>query len=98
MYEIKELTKIYNMDKVRVSALNSVSFVVPDAALVSIMGRSGSGKSTLLRQMGLIDRSTSGTIIFDGKDVTNLPEGERAKLRLGYLGYVFFRSMPYSVN
>jgi putative ABC transport system ATP-binding protein len=89
MYEIKELTKIYNMDKVRVSALNSVSFVVPDAALVSIMGRSGSGKSTLLRQMGLIDRSTSGTIIFDGKDVTNLPEGERAKLRLGYLGYVF---------
>jgi putative ABC transport system ATP-binding protein len=89
MYEIKELTKIYNMDKVRVTALNSVSFVVPDAALVSIMGRSGSGKSTLLRQMGLIDRSTSGTIIFDGKDVTNLPEGERAKLRLGYLGYVF---------
>ena len=89
MYEIKEQTKIYNMDKVRVTALNSVSFVVPDAALVSIMGRSGSGKSTLLRQMGLIDRSTSGTIIFDGKDVTNLPEGERAKIRLGYLGYVF---------
>ena len=89
MYKIKELTKIYNMDKVRVTALNSVSFIIPDAALVSIMGRSGSGKSTLLLQMGLIDRSTSGTIIFDGKDVTNLPEGERAKLRLGYLGYVF---------
>jgi putative ABC transport system ATP-binding protein len=53
------------------------------------MGRSGSGKSTLLRQMGLIDRPTSGKILFDGKDVTNLPEGERAKLRLNYLGYVF---------
>ena len=89
MYEIRELTKIYNMDKVRVTALNSISFSVPDAALVSIMGRSGSGKSTLLRQMGLIDHSTSGTIIFDGKDVTNLPEGERAKLRLSYLGYFF---------
>ena len=39
--------------------------------------------------MGLIDRPTSGKILFDGKDVTNLPEGERAKLRLNYLGYVF---------
>jgi len=89
MYEIKELTKIYSMDKVRVIALNAVSFVVQDAAIVSIMGRSGSGKSTLLRQMGLLDSPTSGSIIFDGKDVTALPEGERAKLRLRYLGYVF---------
>jgi putative ABC transport system ATP-binding protein len=77
------------MDKVKVIALNAVSFVVPDAAVVSIMGRSGSGKSTLLRQMGLLDNPTTGSIIFDGRDVTALPEGERAKLRLGYLGYVF---------
>ncbi len=89
MYEIQELTKIYNMGKVRVTALHSVSFVVPDAAMMSIMGRSGSGKSTLLRQMGLIDRPTSGSIVFDSTDVTKLPEGERVKLRLGYLGYVF---------
>jgi putative ABC transport system ATP-binding protein len=89
MYKIQELTKIYDMGKVRVTALNSISFVVPDGAMVAITGRSGSGKSTLLRQMGLIDRPTSGIIIFDGKDVTKLPEGERARLRLGYLGYVF---------
>ena len=89
MYEIRKLTKIYNIGKVRVNALDAVSFVVPDAAMMSIMGRSGSGKSTLLRQMGLIDHPTSGSIIFDSKDVTKLAEGERAKLRLGYLGYVF---------
>jgi putative ABC transport system ATP-binding protein len=89
MYEIKELSKIYNIGKVRVTALDSVSFIVPDAALISIMGRSGSGKSTLLRQMGLIDQPTSGSIIFHNMDVTKLPEGERAKLRLSYLGYVF---------
>ena len=89
MYEIQQLTKIYNIGKVRVTALDAVSFVVPDATLVSIMGRSGSGKSTLLRQMGLIDNPTSGSIVFDRKDVTKLSEGERAKLRLGYLGYVF---------
>jgi putative ABC transport system ATP-binding protein len=89
MYEIRKLTKIYNIGKVRVNALDAVSFVVPDVAMMSIMGRSGSGKSTLLRQMGLIDHPTSGSIIFDSKDVTKLAEGERAKLRLGYLGYVF---------
>jgi len=89
MYEIKELTKIYSMDKVKVIALNAVSFVVPDGAVVSIMGRSGSGKSTLLRQMGLLDSPTTGSIIFNGKDVTALPEGERTKLRLEYLGYIF---------
>jgi putative ABC transport system ATP-binding protein len=89
MYEINNLTKIYNMEKVRVIALDSVSFAVPDEAIVSIMGRSGSGKSTLLKQMGLLDNPTSGKIVFNGKDVTWLPEGERAKLRLGYLGYVF---------
>jgi len=50
-----------------VAALDSVSFVIPDAALVSIMGRSGSGKSTLLRQMGLIDRPTSGKILLTEK-------------------------------
>jgi len=38
---------------------------------------------------GLAGRPTSGSIIFDGKDVSSLPEGARAKLRLGYLGYVF---------
>jgi putative ABC transport system ATP-binding protein len=89
MYEIKKLTKIYSTDKVRVTALDSVSFVVRDASVISIMGRSGSGKSTLLRLMGLIDQPTSGSIVFNGSNVTALSEGERSKLRLGYLGYVF---------
>jgi len=89
MYEIQELTKIYDMGKVKVKALDGVSFAVQDGDMLAIMGRSGSGKSTLLRQMGLLDQPTSGRIIFDGKEVTRLPERERAKLRLRHLGYVF---------
>jgi putative ABC transport system ATP-binding protein len=54
-----------------------------------IMGKSGSGKSTLLRQLGLLDRPTSGDIILEGKPVTNVSEGVRANLRLSLLGYVF---------
>jgi putative ABC transport system ATP-binding protein len=57
--------------------------------MLAIMGRSGSGKSTLMRQMGLLDRPTSGKITLDDREVTGLPEGERAKLRLKALGYIF---------
>ena len=89
MYEIRELTKIYEIGRVKVKALDSVSLTVPEAGIVGIMGRSGSGKSTLLRQLGLLDRPTSGTASFDGREVTHMPEKQRIELRLRYIGYVF---------
>jgi len=89
MYDVQQLTKVYNTGPARVVALDSVSFAIADGAMVAIMGRSGSGKSTLLRQMGLLDRPTSGRILFDGKEVGALPEGDKARLRLKALGYIF---------
>jgi len=89
MYDVHELTKIYDMGKVKIKALDGVSFAVPDGNMFAIMGRSGSGKSTLLRQMGLLDRPTAGSVFFEKQEVSKLPEGERAKLRLKYMGYVF---------
>ena len=89
MLKIHNLTKIYGTGVVQVKALNDVSFDVATGDIVCIMGKSGSGKSTLLRQLGLLDRPTSGEIILDNKAVTRLTDGERATLRLQYLGYVF---------
>ena len=89
MFEIHSLYKIYTMGKVQVKALNGVSFSVDKGDMVCIMGKSGSGKSTLLRQLGLLDRPTSGEIILDDIDVTKLSDGARATLRLHDLGYVF---------
>ncbi len=89
MYDIRQLTKIYDMGKVKVRALDGVSFTVSDGDMLAIMGRSGSGKSTLLRQMGLLDRPTSGSILFDNQEVAHVSEGARARLRLKQLGYVF---------
>lgn len=89
MYDINELTKIYDIGKVKIKALDGVSFSVPDGDIFAIMGRSGSGKSTLLRQMGLLDHPTSGRVFFDSKEVTTLPEKGRARLRLKFMGYVF---------
>ncbi len=89
VYEVHELTKIYGIGKVNIRALDTVSFAVLEGGMLAIMGRSGSGKSTLLRQMGLLDRPTSGSIFFDRNEVTKMPEGDRTKLRLKYMGYVF---------
>jgi len=89
MYDVYELTKIYNLGKVKIKALDGVSFAMPEGDIFAIMGRSGSGKSTLLRQMGLLDRPTSGSVFFEKQEVSKLPEGDRTKLRLKYMGYVF---------
>jgi putative ABC transport system ATP-binding protein len=89
MYDVYELTKTYEIGKVKIKALDSVSFTVSEGDMFAIMGRSGSGKSTLLRQMGLLDHPTSGRVFFEKREVTKLPEGHRTKLRLRYMGYVF---------
>lgn len=89
MFYVWELTKVYHTGRVQLKALDGVSFSVPDGDMLAIMGRSGSGKSTLLRQLGLLDRPTSGSVFFEKREVTGLPEGARTELRLGYMGYVF---------
>lgn len=89
MYKIEDLSRIYVMGRVNVKALDGVSFTVPDGDMLAIMGRSGSGKSTLLKQIGMLDRPTSGSVTFQHDEVTRLPESQRARLRLQYLGYVF---------
>ncbi|MCK4330926.1 MAG: ABC transporter ATP-binding protein [Dehalococcoidia bacterium] len=89
MFVVQNLTKIYGLGMVEVRALDDVSFTVATGDMVCIMGRSGSGKSTLLRQLGLLDRPTSGQIILEGKVVTKVSDSARGTLRLQYLGYVF---------
>ena len=89
MLEVRNLAKIYGLGEVQVRALDGISFSIADGDMVCIMGKSGSGKSTLLRQLGLLDRPTSGEIIIDNEVVTRLPDDARATLRLQHLGYVF---------
>ena len=89
MLEVQNLSKIYTMGDVKVKALDSISFSILAGDMLCIMGKSGSGKSTLLRQLGLLDRPTSGDIILEGRPVANVSEGVRANLRLSLLGYVF---------
>ncbi|MBN2098863.1 MAG: ABC transporter ATP-binding protein [Dehalococcoidia bacterium] len=89
MISVSNLTKVYKLGSVEVRALVDLSLALEAGGVTCVMGKSGSGKSTLLRQLGLIDRPTSGQIFFDGEDVTRLSDGARARMRLTYLGYIF---------
>jgi putative ABC transport system ATP-binding protein len=89
MISVSNLTRIYKLGRVEVRALVDVSLSLEAGDITCVMGKSGSGKSTLLRQLGLIDRPTSGQIVFDGQDVTRLSDSARARMRLTYLGYIF---------
>jgi putative ABC transport system ATP-binding protein len=89
MYDVRDLTKTYDIGKVQIKALDGISMTISQGDMVAIMGRSGSGKSTLLRQLGLLDRPTSGQTYLENQEVNKLSEPERAKLRLRAIGYVF---------
>ncbi len=89
MIEAKNIRKVFKSGEAELIALKNISFEIKDGEFLSIIGRSGSGKSTLLYQLGLLDKPTSGTVIFNGIDTANLSNDERTLVRLNDLGYVF---------
>ena len=87
--EINEITKIYKMGTVRVTALQEVSLTVQPGEFVAIMGPSGSGKSTLMNILGCLDRPTSGTYLLAGEDISRKNREQLAHIRNQKIGFVF---------
>lgn len=69
----------------KIKALDSVSIRIGEGEAVAVVGRNGAGKSTLIKTVMGVVRASRGRIIFEEKDITNLPPWERAKLGLGYI-------------
>ncbi len=92
----EEVVKLVNVSKryylsssVYVDALINVNLTIRSREIAIIMGPSGSGKTTLMNIMGTLDKPTSGQVIIDGIDVTNIDEKYLSKFRLERLGFVF---------
>ena len=89
MIEVQGVTKRYGKKDSEFTALDNVSFTIPDGESIAIIGKSGSGKSTLMHTLALLDKPTAGSILIDGKDTTKLRERELDRLRNQDFGFVF---------
>lgn len=86
--EINNLSKSFENTKV----LNNVSLKVKVGEFIAIMGQSGSGKSTLLYNISGMDRPSSGSVLFDNKDISNLDDEKISEIRLKKMGFIFQHS------
>ncbi len=89
MIEIQNLSKIFTTEEIETTALNNINLTIDEREFVAIMGPSGCGKSTLLNILGLLDNPSSGSMKVEGKEVANLREKDRTRLRKGNIGFVF---------
>jgi len=91
--EVRDVVRSYRLgsgdDAAEVAALRGVSFAIAPGEFVAVIGPSGSGKSTLLHLLGALDRPSSGSIRFSGRDVATLSDAELAQLRNRQIGFVF---------
>ncbi len=89
LLEVSHLSKIYRKGKIEIPALSNVSFSMQSGDFFSIVGRSGSGKSTLLNLVGGLDRGSSGSIRFEGRDMAGMNRQEMAMHRRFSVGMIF---------
>lgn len=94
--EVKNLCKTYGKGDTMVKALENVSFSVEKGEFIAIVGPSGSGKSTLLHILGGVDVPTSGNVIIDKTDISQLNETALAIFRRRQIGlvYQFYNLIP----
>ncbi len=87
--DVRDITKSLPLGRERIEILKGISFQIMGGEFVSIMGPSGSGKSTLLGIIAGLDNPTSGQVLIDDIDITNMSEGKLASVRNNKIGMVF---------
>ena len=94
--ELRHVSKIYGSGPSEVRALSEVDLTVERGELAAVMGPSGSGKSTLLTIAGSLEEPTSGEVLVEGTELTDISRSDRAKLRRRSIGFVFqdFNLLP----
>jgi putative ABC transport system ATP-binding protein len=89
LLEVQDLTKVYRSGEVEVYALRGATATLYEGEVSVLLGPSGSGKSTFLNILGGLDTPTSGSILFEGADLSRMPERELTLFRRENVGFVF---------
>ena len=89
MIEVSGVTKSYRSGERTVDALRGVSCAIPRGKFAFIVGPSGSGKSTLLYLLGALDAPTTGKIVVEGRNLTEMSEAEQNAYRRDKIGFIF---------
>ena len=89
LLSVRDVRKVYGSREAVTRALDDVSFDIREGEFIGVMGPSGSGKSTLLNCISTIDTVTSGNIILNGLDITQLRSRQLSKFRRDDLGFIF---------
>ena len=89
MYKLTNVTKDYPKGRETVHALRGVNVEIPDGEWMAIQGPTGHGKTTLLQILGGLDRPTSGSVDFDGRDLARTRETAMTKVRANSIGFIF---------
>lgn len=85
LIELKNISKQYREET---TILKGVDLCIEDGDYIALMGPSGAGKTTLMNIMGCLDRATQGEYFFDGNEISDYPEKEKARLRNEKFGFV----------
>ncbi|QEH17216.1 methionine ABC transporter ATP-binding protein MetN [Histophilus somni] len=88
MIKLKNISKVFNVSGKNLTALDNVSLEVPQGQICGVIGASGAGKSTLIRCINLLERPTSGSVIVDNTDLTQLSDNELIHARR-HIGMIF---------
>lgn len=96
MLEMTHVTKTYKIGGQAVRALDSIDLTLHGGEFVSIVGPSGAGKSTVLHMLGALDRPDSGSIRFQGNEISDLNDMRQSEFRRHSVGFVFqfFNLLP----
>ena len=89
MYELTNVSKSYRKGGTIIPALQDLTLRIDDGEFLAVQGPTGHGKTTLLQMLGGLDRPTSGSVVFDGRDLAEMSEHELTDVRSRSFGFVF---------
>jgi len=89
LYRLDDVSRAFRVGSQEVRAVDAISLDIDRGEFVAIQGPSGSGKSTLLQLLGALDKPTGGSLSFDGRELTDLSEGDLTKVRSREIGFIF---------